>query len=391
MSKLLYVDVPFKSGLRGGDKHRSRQLWDILSGGFEADLLVLDDGGDPIASWDYSGCGQFFTLPYNQMRYAGPDAIYYFSPTTKKQFGEILKSGGYDVVFFRFMSSARLGKIVEKTLPQAKIVFDVDMIFSRISELSWAQQPTLKNRYHLLEKLKLKWYEKHFFRKPFIFLFTNPAEMAEAERRAGRSAGEFHVAPNMMTIPDKLPKVERGNTVLFFGVLNSVANLDALDFMLYDLAPVLSPVLQENNAELRIVGKAMPPDRREKYAAISPPGFNVIGEVDDIHKEIASAKVVLLPLRVASGTLTRILESGALRTAVVTSKIGAEGFTLEQPVLPVGHTPEQYATLCGELLNGRRDPGELGEALFARCREEYSQQAVGEKLIKLLKGENDGG
>ena len=60
----------------------------------------------------------------------------------------------------------------------------------------------------------------------------------------------------MMTIPDKLPKVERTNTVLFFGVLNSVANLDALDFMLYDLAPVLSPVLQENNAELRIVGKA---------------------------------------------------------------------------------------------------------------------------------------
>ncbi len=386
MSKLLYVDVPFKPGLRGGDKHRSRQLWEILSGGFDADLMILDDGGDPVASWDYSGFGQFSSLPYSRVRCVGPDAVFYFSPTAKKQFSEILKNGNYDVVFFRFMSPARLANIVSRELPDAKIVFDIDMIFSRISELSWARQPTLKNRYHLFEKIKLNWFEKRFFRNPYIFLFTNPAEMSEARKKTGKSSGNFQVAPNMMTIPAVIPEVKRGNTVLFFGVLNSVANLDAFDYMLENLAPVIGPVLKENAAELRIVGKGLPPDRREQFNAAAPEGLNLIGEVDDIHKEIASAKVVLLPLRVASGTLTRILESGALHTPVVTSKIGAEGFTLEEEVLPVGNTPEEYAELCGNLLNGKRDPVELGEALFVRCRDEYSQQAVGEKLINLLEG-----
>lgn len=114
--------------------------------------------------------------------------------------------------------------------------------------------------------------------------------------------------------------------------------------------------------------------------------MKLIGQVDDIEKLIADSLFVLLPLRIGSGTRTRILEAAALKKAVVTTTIGAEGLEFFDGEMALADDQEGLARHIKRLL---ADPGktvDIGERLYASSKALYDEDVVSERLIGEIEG-----
>lgn len=386
MKKLLYVDVPFQ-GLRGGDKNRSSFIWTNLSKAFQADLLLIKTPEYAYKAVPrHSSYGSLCSLSTASALPHLPEAIYQFNSAQRKKFSDFLRLGQYELIVFRFLSGYHLACLAASILPKCQIVIDVDMLFSRISELYWQQKPRLSNRYHLLEMLKLKAFEKQAFRQDFRFCFTNVIERNMAITRYGLKPQNALIFPNMM--PELKQEISpnkdsittaspQAKYILFFGTLNSVANQDAFLWLAQDIFPLLQKTLQEQNVAIYIVGKS-PTPIYQKYCNEQ---LKLIGAVDDIEAIISGSLFVVLPLRIASGTRTRILEAAAVKKAIVSTSIGAEGFDFSADELILQDSSKAFAASMEKLLLNPHQAAEMGAKLYEAALAKYAPEVVARDFL----------
>jgi len=117
--------------------------------------------------------------------------------------------------------------------------------------------------------------------------------------------------------------------------------------------------------------------------AIGTDRVTLVGPVDSIEHAIAESQFVLLPLRIASGTRTRILEAAAVGRAVVTTTIGAEGLDLGDTVL-IGDTAQDLAAHTRRLLADQAAADEAGARLRQRSTALYAEGNVAADLVTKL-------
>lgn len=387
MKKLLYIDLPF-IGERGGDKNRSKFIWNAITNEFEIDLLLIrtyKDKNKDINAHD--GCKDQYFIETKKSGKLSPESIFSFPKKEIKKFKGILRNGNYDIIFIRFASPSRLADIAGNVLPKTKIIIDIDMLFSRLSELSWKTNPTLKNRFFFIENKRLKKYEKKLFNKPYLFLFTNYIEKEIVEKKYVKPAskGVFKILPNVMKETLYLPPEKREQHILFFGALNSAANVDAFSFIAKDIYKLISHKLEEKKVHFHIVGKNQTAIFKQYITEYQLKMVKIVGEVDDMNASITESLFVVLPIRIASGTRTRILEAGNLRTAVISTTIGAEGFTFEKDELIIEDTAEGLAKAIIQLLNDPKEAEQFGEKLYKKSRELYLDTNVAKNLIHQIR------
>jgi glycosyltransferase involved in cell wall biosynthesis len=107
------------------------------------------------------------------------------------------------------------------------------------------------------------------------------------------------------------------------------------------------------------------------------PGVTVTGFVPDIRAHIAAAAVYVVPLRMGGGTRLKVLEALAMRRAVVSTHVGAEGFPLEgQGALAFADEPARFAETVVALLGDRQCRQQLGNAGRAFVEANYGWQAI---------------
>jgi glycosyltransferase involved in cell wall biosynthesis len=105
--------------------------------------------------------------------------------------------------------------------------------------------------------------------------------------------------------------------LLFVGNFGHPPNVDAARFLARETLPRLG-----RPARLRIVGRDVTPD----VAALARPGaVEVVGAVADVRPHLASAAVVVAPVRFGTGMRGKVLEALAMARPVVTTGVGAEG------------------------------------------------------------------
>lgn len=377
--KVLYIDIPFAKE-KGGDKNRSRFLWKALSENCEADLLLL--GADRKKIDEHSGYRDVFSLNFSKGSGFFPQSIYTFSQEELKRFREIVQDGKYDSVIIRFLSPSMLGEVVEKFSPSTKIIIDVDMLFSRIAELSWLKEKSIKNRFYFFEKYRLKRFEKKVFVKPWDFLFTNKDEMEFLTDCLphGKISGNFSVLPNVMQ-GEVVKGLDEGKDILFFGTLNSAANEDAYTFLVEDIYPQIEPVLKKHGVKIKVVGRSMTPLYEKLKKENNAPFIDLVGEVDSMSSTIGNCIFTFLPLRVASGTRTRILEAAALGRAVLTTDIGAEGLDFSDEEVCFAQAPHEMKEELERLLEDSRYRKKKALQLQKRTNDIYSEKAVGGQLM----------
>ncbi len=379
--KLLYIDVPF-SGVHGGDKNRSNFLWNILKENYDTDLMLIKRHNiENEVINDHQCQGKTFYINTCRQEGSKSEAIYNFNKVEIEQFGIILRSNNYDIIFVRFLSPSMLALVASDILPEVKIVIDVDMLFSRIAQMNWDTKHSIRNKYFYFEKTKLIKFENEIFQNDFTFLFTNNFERDSVLKRNNieHKINNFKIIPNMMKNIE-LDSVASNDEdyILFFGTLNSVANNDALEVLAEQIYPVIRYVLSEKKLKILVVGKNPLPqhyDYDDEY-------FKIIGPVDDINAYIKGAKMVLLPIRIASGTRTRILEAGALKRPVLTTDIGAEGFDFNHTEIVVEDDIERLIPKIIYYLKKEDELEELGQNLYKKCLESYDEKVVSHNLIE---------
>src|SRR5271166_675383 len=110
-----------------------------------------------------------------------------------------------------------------------------------------------------------------------------------------------------------------GRTVVYFGLLSTVPNVDGVIHFVQDTWPRIAEAHPE--AGCKIIGGRAPPS----LLALAGPRVELTGFVSDLRPHLAAAAVVVVPLRLGGGTRLKIVEAMAMGKAIVSTTLGAEG------------------------------------------------------------------
>jgi polysaccharide biosynthesis protein PslH len=187
------------------------------------------------------------------------------------------------------------------------------------------------------------------------------------------------VVPNAADVEGLRPRssdpAPDANTVLFFGLLASVPNVDGLLFFVRDIWPRV--LVGRPSAQFLIVGANPAPALR----ALEGRGVTIVGPVDDLRPYLSRAAVVVVPLRLGSGTRLKILESWAMARPVVSTSLGAEGLeSVAGQHLLIADDPAEFAAAVLRILNEPELSRRLGAAGRALVSESYSWKGTAESL-----------
>lgn len=377
--RVLYLDVPFEKE-SGGDKNRSRFLWAALQDEFDPRWVQLGSSPHPAAA----GIQPVLQLPTRPGRGFQSQSVLHFDPAGRAAFRRLLDEQPCDAVVCRFHAPWELAGLAHDHPSRPAVLVDLDMVSSRLVGLTWSQSPSFRNRWFLFERWKLARLERRLLARPFLIWFSNPVELQEARAAAGPTPARFAELPNVMPGVSPRPPSGPRTDVLFFGSLNSAANTDGFRFLVDEVLPRIQGDLRAHGARLRVAGKNPPAWFAERLRQAGTDRVELVGGVPSMEQAIADSRFVLLPLRVASGTRTRILEAAAQERAVVTTPIGAEGIDVGGEAL-VRDDPDGLAAAVRQLLADPAGADALGTRLRARCRERYSSERVAARLQEDLR------
>lgn len=169
--------------------------------------------------------------------------------------------------------------------------------------------------------------------------------------------------------------------LVFVGSMDWYPNEDGVAWFLREAYPRIRKAAP--HASLTIVGRN-PSGRLCKLIA-GEPSVELSGRVPDIRPYLASAEVVVVPLRFGGGTRIKIPEAMAMAKAIVSTRLGAEGL----PVIPgreilLEEHPEGFARAVVNLLNDVPRREALGRSAREKVVREHSWEAVAAKMERIL-------
>lgn len=385
MPRVLYIDVPFEIE-SGGDKNRSRFLFHALRSAYETDLLLVHPHTRiPAKHPAYSAFPPALELHALRPGLLQSHSVFRVSEAEQRGFQDLLSRRKYDAVVCRFHSPWLLATAAATHPSSPAIVVDLDMVSSRLVGLTWRQDPCLRNRWFLFERIKLQRLERLLLRQPWLIFFSNPAERDQMELDLGHRGSHVRlgILPNILVAPQSHPPTEALPVILFFGSLNSAANTDAFRFLLHDILPLIDADLRRHDVRIHVAGKDPPPWFATLIHKSGSDRIRLVGRVDSMDHAIAESRFVLLPIRIASGTRTRILEAAAQLRTVVTTPLGAEGIAVGTDAV-IARDAEEIASGIRRLLDAPDRAIDLGSRLGARCRDRYSESRIaGEFLAQM--------
>lgn len=174
------------------------------------------------------------------------------------------------------------------------------------------------------------------------------------------------VRTGMERLPDARSLPGDGRTVLMVANFGYGPNAAGAEWF---LQRVWSAVLERHpNARLVLAGAGSP--RALARAAVTVPGVERHGPVDDLEPLYASAAVVVVPIRSGGGTRLKMIDAWRHGKAVVTTFKGVEGLPANPDSVIVADDPRAFAAATVRLLDDaalRRQLGARALALFDTC------------------------
>ncbi len=156
-----------------------------------------------------------------------------------------------------------------------------------------------------------------------------------------------------------------------------------VDAVLWFVKEVL-PRIRRESPQTRFWAVGKDPHPRLAHLA-EHPAVVLTGWVEDVRPYIAGAGVYVIPLRIGGGTRLKVLEAMAMGKAIVSTRLGCEGFDLvPNRELVMADTPSAFADAVLSLL---RDPGRrerIGQAARRLAASRYDWQIIVPRLERAL-------
>jgi glycosyltransferase involved in cell wall biosynthesis len=289
---------------------------------------------------------------------------------------QIRREGDFSVVIASEMDTA----------PYAATLEGLPRIFEEVELATLREQHTSQSRIGRRLRYGLTWWKTRRFTAHLLRQFDGCTVVSQQER-----TNVLSIAPNcqrVVVVPngvdldrykDDFGAPEPG-TLVFPGALTYDANLDAMEFFLHKVFPLVK--VRHPEAILRITGKTngVPMDRLPLDESVILTGY-----LDDVRPAIAQSWACVVPLRVGGGTRLKILEAMALGTPVVSTSKGAEGLeaTYGEDIL-VADTPAEFADAVLRLLYDRALRVRLATNGRRLVESRYGWEGISQKLDQLL-------
>lgn len=135
------------------------------------------------------------------------------------------------------------------------------------------------------------------------------------------------------------------------------------------------------SARLRLVGRHLPAGLAARAREL---GAEPVGFVDDLAREFAGARAMVIPLWQGAGIRVKMIEAVAAGVPVVSTPLGAEGLGLVpgREFLD-GEQPERLGEAAIELLERPERASALAAAAYAALKPRYEVETVARKTVAL--------
>ena len=207
-------------------------------------------------------------------------------------------------------------------------------------------------------------------------MFANTAYISTRDRDyIDADTSKTCIVKNFMDMPTTLQTCSHNpasHDIIFVGKMNYGPNIEACRHFASEVFPAVKRAIPD--ARFIIVGTSPTP---EVIALASPGnGITVTGRVDSPAAYYHDAALVCAPMVSGSGLQNKILEAMAFGCAVVTSPIGAGGFTEVPDSLVICNNSDTMANACIDLLNAPARRTALGKENRLFINTHYSEQAA---------------
>jgi polysaccharide biosynthesis protein PslH len=158
-----------------------------------------------------------------------------------------------------------------------------------------------------------------------------------------------------------------GRTVVFFGHLSYIPNVDGVNHFVKDIWPRIAAAHPE--ARCKIIGDRPPPSLQ----ALAGPRVELTGFVQDLRPHLAAAAAIVVPLRLGGGTRLKIVEAMAMGKAIVSTCLGAEGIeAVPGRDLLIEDQPAAFADAVNRLLAEPGLAARIGQSARRLALERYA-------------------
>ena len=303
------------------------------------------------------------------------EARSYF-PKFDKKLKELLQNESYHIIQVEFYHMAQYIQSNRHRLGNAHIVLDeleiAHCILKGFSNVSRG----FKKFFYYLENLKIMRYEKKvwsLFDEIYAMSMLDKDKMLEIDSRLSIS-----IIPNGVDTtyfqPDGRDK--KSKDILFLGYLTHAPNIDGLLFFYHQIFPLVKDYVPQ--ARIIIVGGGLAPEI-EQIPQRPDVIFN--GYVEDARPIMDSCRLMVVPLRIGSGTRLKILEALAQGLPVVTTTVGCEGIEANDGTeVSIVDTPEEFAKKIVKLLMDDTLCRRMSEEGRRLAEEKYSWELIGRCL-----------
>ncbi len=194
----------------------------------------------------------------------------------------------------------------------------------------------------------------------------------------------FGVDLSKFTVETDTPRAP--GTVAFLGNLHSAPNRDAVRYFVDQIWPRVRQ--HKPDARFQIIGINAPDWVTRLHGR---DGVDVVGAVDDVRPFLRRAQCTVCPMRIGAGIQTKNLESLALKTPVVSTRIGFEGLDApEGDGVLVADAPHEFAEHVLRFLTDPAERERQGAAGRRIIEERYDWNTRAPVLYALLTGDMPG-
>lgn len=260
--------------------------------------------------------------------------------------------------------------------PAARIVVDEHNVdYETYARMHETERSPLRKVFYRSQERRFERFEQAYWREAAAVVATSERE-AEIMRSHAPDTTVAAV-PNGVDVeyfrPGSEP-VEPG-TLVFNGVLDYRPNIDGVNFLVDEVLPLVRE--HRPDVRLTVVGRGSDGDVK----ALRRRGVDATGEVPDVRPYLQRAEVVVVPIRMGSGTRLKVVEGLAMGKPVVSTTLGCEGVNVHDGEhLLIGDTAAAFAMQIEHLFGHREVGEELGRAGRALTEREYSWDYAGELL-----------
>lgn len=170
-----------------------------------------------------------------------------------------------------------------------------------------------------------------------------------------------------------------GRTIVYFGLLSTIPNIDAVVHFIQDIWPDIAK--RHPDARCKIIGGRPPPS----LLALAGPRVELTGFVPDLRPHLAAAAAVVVPLRLGGGTRLKIVEAMAMGKAIVSTSLGAEGIeAVAGRDILIENEPAGFADAVSRLLAEPALAAQLGRAARQVAVEKYAWSTAAQELERFF-------